>query len=115
LQVKKRNYLNSVETVVDGIVFLSKKEAKRYEQLKYLEKAGVIKDLKLQPQFLLLAPFVDIDKRKHRAITYTADFQYWDNELKMEIVEDVKGFKTDVYKIKKKLFLNKFALHLREV
>ena len=94
-------------TEVDGIEFDSLKEARRYGELKLLVKGGVIKDLELQPVFEL------IPKQKHngktiRKANYIADFMYIDTKRGITVVEDVKGFKTDVYKLKKKMFLYKY-------
>lgn len=95
------------KTEVDGITFDSKSEAKRYQELKLLERGGAIKNLSLQPRFLLQEGFVNIHTgKKERAIEYVADFQYDENGI--TIVEDVKGFKTSDYKIKRKLFLFKY-------
>lgn len=91
-------------TEVDGIMFDSAAEARRYGELKLMQRAGVISDLRLQPQFELLAKFTDAAGNKHRSITYRADFTYL--EKGQVIVEDVKGMLTPVYKLKKKLFLN---------
>ena len=102
---KKHKY-NAKKIVIDGIEFDSKKEGKRYQELKMLEKAGKIKDLKLQPVFLLQEGFY-YQGKAIRQITYRADFEYVD-EKGNRVVEDVKGFKTDVYKLKKKLFLKKY-------
>lgn len=93
----------SRKTVVDGISFDSKKEANRYCELKMLERAGKIKDLELQHQFVLQPPFRKNGKLI-RAITYVADFTYYDLEKMKNVVEDVKGYKTDVYALKKKIF-----------
>ena len=98
---------HSKKTIVDGITFDSKKEANRYCELKLLEKAGKIKDLSLQHQFTLQPPFKKNGKTI-RAITYVADFVYYDLERMRIIVEDVKGYKTDVYQLKKKMFEYKF-------
>ena len=105
IKYPKRHKYNAKKVVINGIEFDSKKEAKRYLELKILEKAGKIKDLQFQPVFLLQEGF----KRKitHRAITYRADFEYVD-EKGNRVVEDVKGVKTPVFKIKKKLFLKKY-------
>lgn len=92
---------------MDGITFDSKKEAARYIELKYMVKAKEISNLELQPRFRLLEPFKYKDK-SIRAIDYIADFKYIDNNG-VEFVEDVKGKKTDVYNIKKKLFLNMYG------
>lgn len=95
------------KTVVDGIKFDSKREAERYCELKLLEKAKKIRNLELQPRFLLQDKFKDKTGTTHRKIEYVADFLYIDKDGKA-IVEDVKGVLTDVYKLKKKLFLKKY-------
>lgn len=95
------------KTVVDGIKFDSKREAERYCELKLLEKAKEIRNLELQPRFLLQDKFKDRNGKTHRKIEYVADFMYIDKDGK-KIVEDVKGVLTDVYKIKKKMFLKKY-------
>lgn len=84
---------------VDAIEFDSIKEAHRYEELKMMQKAGIIRDLKLQVKYELI-PY---QKRfKERAVVYIADFTYTENGK--TIVEDVKGYKTRDYIIKRKLF-----------
>ena len=93
----------SKKIIIDGISFDSKREGNRYCELKLLEKAGKIKDLKLQEQFELQPSFRKNGKTI-RAITYVADFTYLDLETNRNVVEDVKGFKTDVYMLKRKLF-----------
>ena len=90
-------------TTVDGITFDSKKEARRYAELKMLEKGGAISQLVLQPRFELQESFKKNGKT-YRKIEYVADFMYRDNEKNVTIVEDVKGVKTDVYKLKRKMF-----------
>ena len=94
------------KVTIDGHTFDSKAEADRYCELKLLEKAHVIRDLKLQPGFILQEHFKH-DGVWERAITYKADFSYIDGGR--VIVEDVKGMKTEVYKIKRKLFLKKYG------
>ncbi|MDU5970534.1 MAG: DUF1064 domain-containing protein [Finegoldia magna] len=101
----RRNKYNAKKTVVDGIEFDSIREADRYCELKLLEKAKEIRNLELQPRFLLQDKFKDKMGTTHRKIEYVADFMYIDKDDK-KIVEDVKGMMTDVYKLKKKLFLN---------
>ncbi|MDE6357405.1 MAG: DUF1064 domain-containing protein [Eubacteriales bacterium] len=89
---------------IDGINFDSKLEAKRYQQLKLMEQTGSIKDLVLQPKYELLKGF----KRRGKTylkVTYIADFIYFDNEKKRQVIEDVKGFETPVFKLKLKFFL----------
>ena len=93
---------NAKKTVVDGITFDSKKEAARYVELKVMEKAGEITHLELQPKFQLQAKYKNGDGKRVREVSYIADFQYkQDGKV---IVEDVKGVKTEVYKLKKKMF-----------
>lgn len=114
---ERRQKFNNQKTWVDGISFDSKKEAKRYGELKQLEKAGRILNLTLQPKFVLQEGFYDSrfgtrkdgSPRKVTAITYVADFQYV--EAEETVVEDVKSKITrqhPVYLLKKKLFLAKF-------
>jgi hypothetical protein len=111
-------YVSAKENrIQDNITFSSKKEMVRYNELKQLLQIGGISDLILQPSFLLQDRFTDSTGKKHRAIHYVADFQY--NIKDLIFVEDVKPsktFSTDVYKIKKKLFLFKYPdLNFREV
>lgn len=94
---------NNKKTQVKAYVFDSALEAKRYRQLELMQQAGEISDLRLQVPFLLQESFVKNGKT-YRKIEYIADFVYYDNKLKKTIVEDTKGIKTDVFKIKQKLF-----------
>lgn len=96
---------HSQKTEVDNITFDSKKEAKRYTELKLLQRAGIISNLKLQPRYELQPSFKKHDKT-YRKIEYVGDFEYQMNGE--TIVEDVKGFKTEAYKLKKKLFEFKY-------
>ena len=107
---------NNKKTIIDGITFSSKRESKRYCELKLLQSGKEIKDLTLQVPHILQIAFTDFEGVKHRAITYISDFEYFDNKLKSLVVEDVKGMKTEVYKIKKKLFLYAYQdLIFREI
>lgn len=102
------NRYRNTKVEVDGIMFHSKKEAQRYQELLLLERGGIISDLKLQPRFLLQDKFKHKDKR-YRKIEYSADFQYVEDGD--TIVEDVKSFitkKDPVYRLKKKLLLFKY-------
>jgi len=97
------NKYRNQETVVDGIKFQSKKEANRYCELKLLEKAKEIEELKLQPKFVLQEGFKK-DGVTYRPITYIADFSYiYKSRI---VVEDVKSEATitPVFKLKQKLF-----------
>ena len=97
---KQSKYRNSI-TTIKGIKFDSKRESLRYLELLTLEKAGKIKDLKLQEAFELQPAFSKAGKR-YRAIYYYSDFSY--NQDNKYIVEDVKGFKTAVFQLKQKMF-----------
>lgn len=106
---------NAKKTVVDGITFDSKKEAARYSQLKLLEKTGVIYNLELQPRFLLQDKF-RYKGEAFRKVEYIADFRYTD-KTGATVVEDVKGYKTETYNIKKKLLLFQYGelIDFREI
>ena len=102
IDYKTSKYKNK-KVVYDGIKFDSQKEKNHYIGLKMLLKAGIIKDLELQKTFELQPSFKKNGKT-YRKITYKADFCYFNNKVDKYIVEDVKGFKTEVYKLKKKIF-----------
>lgn len=107
---------NAKKVIVDGITFDSKKESKRYLELKQMQENGEIHDLQLQVPFELIPSFeivIDGKKRKRRPITYVADFVYYKNDEK--VIEDVKGLRTPVYNIKKKLFEYRYHETIREV
>lgn len=112
---KKPSKYRAIKTVVDGVTFDSRKEGRRYRELRLLEQAGVIEDLCLQPHFLLQEAYVKNGKSV-RKIEYIADFSYYDLEKNKFVVEDVKGLKTDVYKLKKKIFEYKYKdLEISEI
>lgn len=114
-RVDNMNKYRNKPVVIDGILFLSMKEGARYQVLKLQEKAREISDLILQPQFVLQDGFIDDMGKRHRKIIYKGDFQYLD-KIGRAHVEDVKGYRTDVYKLKVKLLLNKFhGFHFHEV
>lgn len=101
------------KTVVDGIKFDSKLEADRYCELKLLQRAGKITDLKLQPAFELLPSFRK-NGTTYRGIYYKADFSYTLNGK--TIIEDTKGYRTEAYCLKKKLFEYRYPeLHIIEL
>ena len=101
------------KVVVDNILFDSKKEANYYTKLKILRDAGKILDLELQKRFVLQQGF-KLHGKTYRAITYIADFVYKDQEGQTHVV-DTKGYRTQVYKIKKKLFMKKFGIEIEEI
>lgn len=93
------------KVLIDGIKFDSMAEGRRYKELKLLQRAGIIKELELQPKFLLQESFKKNGKT-YRKVEYIADFQYIENGK--VVVEDVKGKETEVFKIKHKLFEYKY-------
>jgi len=106
----KRSKYRNVRTYRDGRMFHSKREADRYVVLKALQQAGKIRNLELQPFFILEVNNVAIGN-------YFADFGYEERSVGdwWRVVEDVKGVRTDVYKIKKKLVKAIHGIEIREV
>lgn len=98
-------------TCVDGITFDSKREADRYLVLKGMEEDGAIEDLRRQVRYELVPAF-DVDGRHYRPVCYVADFVYVEDGR--TVVEDVKGVRTDVYRLKSKLFAKRYGTNVRE-
>lgn len=109
---------------IDGIIFDSKKEARRYHELKLLQRAGEISGLELQKTFELIPAQREPDtigvrggikkgKVIEQAVKYVADFVYTENG--QTVVEDTKGFRTKDYIIKRKLMLYVHGIKIREV
>jgi hypothetical protein len=108
----KKSKYGAKKCEYEGIKFDSQKERDRYIELKLLEKGGGITDLQLQVPFVLQDSF-EFNGKKILPIKYIADFTYWKNgEL---VIEDVKGKKTDVYELKKKMFMYRYKKYIREV
>lgn len=122
-----RNKYKSIKTVVNGITFDSRKEARRYQELLLLERAGVILNLKMQVKFVLIPAqyetyerygkngqrLKDGQKLIEKECSYIADFVYEENGK--TIVEDTKGVKTKDYIIKRKLMLFRYDIRIKEV
>ena len=96
----------AIRTEVDGITFASRREANRYKELKFLRSQYRISDLVLQPKF-------PVEVCGKKICTYVADFMYYENGN--QIIEDVKGVKTPVYRIKKKLVEAIYNITIKEV
>lgn len=93
---RPRNKYGAVRTMLDGIRFDSKREADRYAQLRLLEVAGHITNLQHQvPYDLHALGGVQVAR-------YVADFVYRDERTQRLVVEDVKGVKTPVFRLKAK-------------
>lgn len=102
-----RNKYRNQKTEVDGYVFDSKKEAGRYQQLRLLEQAGEIFDLRMQVKY-----HCTVNGKK--VCTYIADFEYTTPDKKVH-TEDVKGYRTKEYRLKKKLVEALFSTTIEEV
>lgn len=109
----KQNKYKNKKVVYNGIKFDSKKEMNYYIKLKKLEKAGKIKDLRLQVPFVVLETF-KLNDKTYKKTKYIADFVYSDEEGKYHVV-DTKGVRTDVYKLKKKLMAWKYGIEIEEI
>lgn len=96
----KRNKMNAKKTKVDGIMFDSREESRRFTVLKEAEQSGQIHELVLQPSWVLQEGFRFYNVAV-RPIKYIADFVYRDGDTM--VIEDVKGHRTPVYRIKAKL------------
>lgn len=96
------NKYRNQKTTIDNITFDSKREGVRYQQLKMLERAGKIANLQRQVSFELL-PGVKIKgaRKASPPWRYFADFTYTDTANGMMVIEDVKGFETDIFKAKR--------------
>lgn len=105
----KNKYGARKVTAPDGQKFDSQKEYHRWCELKLLERAGKINRLQRQVRFELIPKQVG-----ETACHYVADFVYYDDLWNL-VVEDAKGYKTDVYKIKKKLMLYIHGIRIQEV
>lgn len=104
----KKSKYGAVKTEADGIMFDSKREASRYQELRLLEQAGEIANLRLQ------VPYILFPKNEHgRALKYIADFVYNDDTGAL-VVEDAKGHSTDVYKIKRRLMAELKGIEIKE-
>ena len=118
---KKESKYHSSKVQVGGLVFDSKREAARWQELKLLEKAGEIRELKRQVRFRLIPSQYLPSGRRERPVDYIADFTYRHRVRSEEmdewavVVEDTKGLKTKDYIIKRKLMYQRFGVEIREV
>ena len=104
-----------IKDPASGYKFDSKKEFIRWCELRILERAGKIFNLQRQVKYVLIPSQKDQKgKVLEREVSYVADFVYIDNALGQVVVEDVKGYKTEVYRLKKKLLLWVHSIRLKE-
>lgn len=96
--------------------YASKREASRAQELKLLQAAGEIYGLEEQKPFDLIPKQVDqaTGQVVERACKYVADFFYFDKNT-FRVVEDAKGYRDPVYRIKRKLMLHVHGIRIREV
>jgi hypothetical protein len=114
----RRSKYGNTLTIVDGHAFASFREADRYRELRLLERAGTIRDLELQPAYVLHAPRLGADGELVGLVPiakYIADFRYVDVASGLDVVEDSKGVQTPVYRLKRKLIAIEYGIHVREV
>lgn len=97
---------HNIKSIYNGVVYDSRKEAKRAYELYILQRAGHVQNVQRQVTFELQPAYITADGRKIQAIKYKADFVYETEGQK--IVEDVKGMRTDTYKLKRKMFEYKY-------
>ena len=102
---RKSKYGNK-KTVIDGIKFDSKREASRWCDLRLMLRAGAIADLKRQVPYQVSVNSVPVFK-------YMADFTYLRNGVL--VVEDSKGMRTPIYRLKKRCVEAQYGITIREV
>ena len=123
---KAGNKYHAKKIEVDGEIFDSKREAARYIELQYLQRAGKISGLQRQKKFVLIPAQYEPEstgprggrikgKLLEREVAYYADFVYFDEEAKDFVIEDTKGVSTKDYIIKRKLMLWLNGYQIREV
>lgn len=108
MSAAKTHKYHAKKTEVNGIVFDSRKEAKRYKELLLLLKSGHIGMLQLQVPY-------ELNPGGTHSLKYVADFQYLDSKTGETIIEDVKGYRTAEYRKKKRLMLQVHGITIKEV
>jgi hypothetical protein len=114
--MRRRHKYGAKPTVVDGVRFASKREAARYQELRLLERAGEISSLLLQPKYGLYPyRFASSGNTNLGKVgDYVGDFQYRTKDGET-VVEDVKGVKLPIYRLKKKWVEASYGIQIREV
>lgn len=107
-QAQRTSKYRNTKVVLDGVTFDSKAEASRFASLKLRERIGEITDLELQVRFPLVV-------NGQKVTTYVADFRYREADTGAVIVEDVKGVRTPVYRLKKKLMRAVHGIEVVEI
>lgn len=120
---KKSSKYHAEKSSRGDLTFDSKKEARRYDELMLMQNAGMIRNLKLQVRFCLIEGYTTTENVKHKGEYYVADFVYERKTAPdcngdvhwLKVVEDAKGYRTQVYRNKAKLFREKFGFSITEV
>lgn len=112
------NKYRAKPVTIDGIRFASKREANRYSELRLLEKAGVIRNLELQPKFALMIDGRPILIRSKgypngRAASFKADFAYFEDNRR--VIEDSKGVRTEAYALRRAVVEAIYGIRIDEV
>jgi hypothetical protein len=105
--------------------FDSRREARRYQELLLLQRAGMISGLRRQERYEIIPEHREPDtvgprggRKKGKVIEkaryYVADFVYYDARTRELVVEDCKGYKTDVYRLKKALMFDRYGIRVKE-
>lgn len=116
------NKFHNQKTARGALLFDSKREADRYDELLLMERSGMIRELKLQPEFTLQEAFTTESGERVQAIRYRADFSYQRRTAPdcngefywIPVVEDVKGVRTKEYLLKRKMMLER-GIRITEV
>ena len=117
----KESKYHSEKVTIDGETFDSRREARRWMDLRLLEQAGEIRDLRRQVKYILIPTQREegdgkkLGKLLEKEASYIADFVYQDARTGETIVEDSKGFRTDAYILKRKLMLWVHGIKITEV
>ena len=125
-QGRSNNKYRNNKIEIDGHVFDSRKEAKRYRELKLLEDAGEIKNLRMQVKYVLLPVQREPDtigkrggikkgKVIERECDYIADFVYEKTDTGETVVEDTKGLRLPIYVVKRKMMLYFHGIRISEI
>lgn len=124
----RRSKYGAKKIEIDGEIFDSKREAKRWKELKLMEDVGLIEDLRRQVKYVLIPAQREPDRMDfsksargkvikgkviEREVAYYADFVYLRDGK--TVVEDAKGMRTEVYKLKRKLMLWVHDIQIKEV